>query len=54
MYESTDCGVFAIACATGLSLGENPEMYVIDRIKMQQHLISCLESKLDISGLLFL
>ena len=43
MYESADCGVYAIACAIGLSLGENPEMYVFDRIKMQQHLTSCLE-----------
>ena len=40
MYGSADCGVFAIACATGLCLGENPEMYVFDQIKMQQHLIS--------------
>ena len=44
-YGSADCGVFAFAYATALSLGENPEIYVFDQIKMQQHLISCLEAR---------
>lgn len=39
--NSVNCGVFAIAYATSILNGENPEKLVFDSEKLRQHLISC-------------
>ena len=38
-----DCGLFAIAFATALVLGEKPGGFLFDQQKMRAHLIKCLE-----------
>lgn len=38
-----DCGIFAIANATVLCLGEKPGKFHYDQAKMRKHLITCLE-----------
>ena len=38
-----DCGLFAIAFATALALGEKPELFFFDQSKMRAHLWQCLE-----------
>ena len=43
--NATDCGVFAIANATSLALGENPQCAVFDMTKSRQHLVDCLENR---------
>ena len=40
-----DCGVFAIAFATSLAFGKNPEELQFDQEKLRSHLIYCLEQK---------
>ena len=39
---SNDCGLFAIAFATVLALGEKPELFLFDQPKMRVHLQKCL------------
>ena len=39
-----DCGLFAIATATSLAHGANPEDYM--QSEMRQHLVNCIESGL--------
>ena len=41
---SYDCGLFAIAFATALALGEKPELFFFDQWNMRAHLRQCLES----------
>ena len=36
-----DCGLFAIAFATALSLGKHPGQYLFDQGKMRRHLWNC-------------
>ena len=38
-----DCGLFTIAFATALVLGEKPGGFLFDQQKMRAHLIKCLE-----------
>ena len=40
---SYDCGLFAVAFATALALGEKPELFCFDQSKMRAHLRHCLE-----------
>ena len=40
---SYDCGLFAIAFATALALGEKPELFSFEQLKMHTHLRQCLE-----------
>ena len=40
-----DCGVFAIAYATTLCLGESPGKYSFHQAKMRSHLKQCLENE---------
>ena len=40
---SYDCGLFAIAFATALALGEKPELFSFEQSKMRTHLRQCLE-----------
>ena len=40
---STDCGLFAIACALDISNGNNVYDLVYDQTKMREHLIACFE-----------
>lgn len=42
---SSDCGLYAIAYATCLALGEDPTNYHFDQRCMRDHLVQCLESK---------
>ena len=42
---SNDCGLFNIAYAVLLSLGENPGTLVFDYPKMCSHLSSCIEQQ---------
>ena len=45
----SDCGPFAIAFATALAFGKNPEDYYFDQDALRPHLIKCFESgKMDI------
>ncbi|XP_045031019.1 uncharacterized protein LOC123473768 [Daphnia magna] len=37
-----DCGVFAIAFATSLAIGEDPATRLYDPIKLRPHLVNCL------------
>ena len=39
-----DCGLFAIAFATALSLGLHPGAYIFDQSLMRSHLLKCFES----------
>jgi len=39
----TDCGLFAIAYAIDLLLGNNPSTIIYDQSKFRNHLLSCLE-----------
>ena len=41
----SDCGLFAIAYATDLSIGNNPAAYRYDQGSMRPHLIDCLEKQ---------
>ena len=41
--EHNDGGIFAIANATTLSLGEQPGNYILEQGAMRRHLIKCLE-----------
>ena len=43
--ESTDCGVFAIAYAFELALGNDPSLFVFDQSKMREHLLTCFENR---------
>ncbi len=38
-----DCGLYAVAFATALALGEKPELFFFDQSKMWEHLWRCLE-----------
>ena len=40
----SDCGPFAIAFATALAFGKNPEDYYFDQDALRPHLIKCFES----------
>ena len=40
-----DCGLFSIAYATDLALGQNPANFVYDQSVMRDHLLCCLESR---------
>ena len=40
----TDCGVFAVAYAVDLLLGNDPSTIKYDQSKMRDHLMSCLEN----------
>ena len=42
---TTDCGLFAIAYATELSLGNDPSEFIFDQSSMRQHLLKCLEAR---------
>lgn len=42
---NSDCGLFAIAYATALSLGEDPGKIDFDKSSLRKHLYSCLKSK---------
>ena len=41
----SDCGPFAIAFATALAFGKNPEDYYFDQQALRPHLIKCLEKQ---------
>ena len=43
---STDCGLFSIAYAVDLLLGNNPSNIIYDQSKMRVHLLNCLETEL--------
>ena len=43
--NSSDCGVFAIACATELTYGFDPAKCCWEVPLMRQHLLSCLEAR---------
>ena len=38
-----DCGLFSIAIATALVMGQQPGAFLFDQKKMRAHLIKCLE-----------
>ena len=40
----SDCGLFAIAFATAIAFGLQPEDYCFNQAKMREHLIRCLEA----------
>ena len=40
----SDCGLFAIAFATAIAIGLQPEDYCFNQTKMREHLIRCLEA----------
>ena len=40
-----DCGLFSIAYAVALCLGENPGTLVFDQSEMRNHLVSCIEQQ---------
>ena len=40
-----DCGVFAVAFAVSLCLGELPENVCFDQDRMRDHLVMCLEKQ---------
>ena len=42
--NSSDCGVFAIAFATALVFGSNPQNLNFDIAKMRPHLVACLRA----------
>ena len=42
---STCCGVFAIAYAFELALGNDPSLFVFDQSKMREHLLACFENR---------
>jgi hypothetical protein len=42
---STDCGVFAIAYAFELALGNDPSLFMFDQSKMREHLLACFENR---------
>ena len=44
--NGSDCGVFAIAFATGLVFGSNPQNLNFDIAKMRPHLVACLQAGL--------
>jgi hypothetical protein len=43
--NGTDCGVFAVAFATHIVYGSDPECVVFDTKLMREHLIGCLHKK---------
>lgn len=43
--KGNDCGLFAIAFATSLVNGLQPEEYVFDQKMMRSHLLQCFEKK---------
>lgn len=42
---AADCGLFAIAFAVALCLGNNPQKMVFNQDKMREHLVDCIESQ---------
>ena len=44
--NGSDCGVFAIACATGLAHGSDPAMCSWETGEMRSHLLHCLENSM--------
>ena len=42
---SNDCGVFAIACATAIAFGAQPEKQNLTQNMMRAHLVNCLSSE---------
>ena len=42
----SDCGLFAVATATAICTGQNPENIQFNQRLMRQHLLKCLEEKL--------
>ena len=44
--NGSDCGVFAIAFATSLVFGSNPQNLNFDITKMRPHLVACLQAGL--------
>ena len=42
---SSDCGLYAIANATALVMGQNPASYQYDQKQMRSHLFQCLENQ---------
>lgn len=43
--NSTDCGLFSIAHAYHLALGDEPAALTFDEAKFRQHLIHCLQKE---------
>ena len=43
--NGVDCGLYAIAFATSLAYGENPEEELFDKSKLREHLKSCFRSQ---------
>ena len=43
--NGNDCGIFAIAFATALCKGQNPEDQLFDVTQMRQHLHACIEKE---------
>ena len=43
--NSVDCGVFAVAYATSILHGQNPEEMVYDTKKLRQYLLTCIRSE---------
>ena len=43
LYGGSDCGLFALAFATTLCFGENPETISYTQSAMREHLLSCIE-----------
>ena len=41
---NVDCGLFAIAYATDLAIGNNPAEIMYDQCEMRNHLLNCLQS----------
>ena len=40
-----DCGLYAIAFATALALGDKPELFSFNQPKMRQHLLQCFQRR---------
>ena len=40
-----DCGLFAVANATALCIGDDPTSLVYNQDEMRDHLLSCLETE---------
>ena len=43
-YGSSDCGLFSIAFATAIALGNNPATFHFKQSEMRQHLIKCFDA----------
>ena len=44
--NGSDCGIFAIAFATSLVYGSNPQDFTFDIPKMRLHLLQCLKNEM--------